>query len=316
VTRKSPLLLVMGPSGVGKTTTIRALTKLDPRFRYIQPYTTRELRTGERDKISVSSATFERMARDGNFLVVNFLYGARYGAPKEIVADSFARGEYPVIDWPIEKAELITQKVGGGVYGVYLVPPCLDVLRVRLSDGRDPSQDRMSAAVREIERVDRGEYDSMINQKIITTNNEVGSVALNIRNGFLESLKAASAAAQEFSGPRFKLKNDRHRHVRGGTARMMEITCANCGAFMLLYQKDGKGHLLRCYLNRIFAPCSFAALQANPAIVAPTDLSVLVCPSCRAAVGTPIRHTDGRLAFSLRPGHFRARYATNRSAGG
>jgi len=35
------ILLVMGPSGVGKTAAIKELINLDSRFRYIQPHTTR-----------------------------------------------------------------------------------------------------------------------------------------------------------------------------------------------------------------------------------------------------------------------------------
>ena len=61
------------------------------------------------------------------------------------------------------------------------------------------------------------------------------------------------------------MKKDKYLRVRGGTARMLDIHCAKCGAWILKYQKDGVGQLLRCYLNRFASrwpttrPCSRVA---------------------------------------------------------
>ncbi|KKR19947.1 MAG: hypothetical protein UT51_C0012G0006 [Candidatus Nomurabacteria bacterium GW2011_GWC2_39_41] len=100
------------------------------------------------------------------------------------------------------------------------------------------------------------------------------------------------------------MKKDMYRRARGGMARMFDIYCANCGAWVLKYQKDGIGHLLRCYLNRIFGPPELAALQSNLAIKEPKDMTNLMCPSCSTVIGTPMRHIDGRLAFRLMKGKY------------
>ncbi len=85
---------------------------------------------------------------------------------------------------------------------------------------------------------------------------------------------------------------------------MFDIFCTACGAFVLNYQKDGPGQLLRCYLNRIFAPPELERLQRDSVIKEPCDMSNLACPSCKAVIGTPMRHDDGRLAFRLRKGTY------------
>ncbi len=104
------------------------------------------------------------------------------------------------------------------------------------------------------------------------------------------------------NGDEFYLINDHYRRVRGGTARLLELACANCGHPMMIYQKDGPGPLLRCYINRIFKPDTLAKLQRDQGIREPRDLPNLVCTKCNNVLAYPIRHRDGRLAFSVRQG--------------
>jgi hypothetical protein len=101
-----------------------------------------------------------------------------------------------------------------------------------------------------------------------------------------------------------KMKRDKFRSARGGKAVMLDIYCSNCDTKVLWYQKDGDGSLRRCYLNRIFAPPELEQLQRDPSIQEPKDLPNLVCPSCHIVLGTPMRYSDGRLAYRLRPGSF------------
>ena len=100
---------------------------------------------------------------------------------------------------------------------------------------------------------------------------------------------------------RVKLKSDRYRSARGGSAQLLTISCSSCRSFVLLYQKDGPGQLLRCYLNRIFEPERLARLQhAN--IRKSSNLKPLVCENCGQLLATGMKHTDNRLAYRLVPG--------------
>ena len=85
---------------------------------------------------------------------------------------------------------------------------------------------------------------------------------------------------------------------------MLTISCATCGVFLLTYQKDGPGKLMRCYLNRIFVPDELEKLQKDSAIRGPQHMPRLICPGCKTVIGTPMRYTDGRLAFRLVKGKY------------
>ena len=108
------------------------------------------------------------------------------------------------------------------------------------------------------------------------------------------------------------MKKDKYLRARGGKAYMLDIHCAQCDAWVLRYQKDGPGQLLRCYLNRIFAPPKLERLQRDPNITEPRNMVNLTCSKCRSVIGTPMRHLDDRLAFHLRKGA----YAKKRLKGG
>lgn len=85
---------------------------------------------------------------------------------------------------------------------------------------------------------------------------------------------------------------------------MFDVYCAGCGAWILQYQKDGHGQLLRIYLNRISAPQALAKLQSDPKIKEPKDMPNLLCSKCLTVIGSPMRHDDGRLAFRLMKGKY------------
>lgn len=109
----------------------------------------------------------------------------------------------------------------------------------------------------------------------------------------------------------FKLKMDRHRRARGGKARLLDLSCRKCGAWLLTYQKDGTGRLLRCYLDRIAAPPELANLRQT--VNGTHGLPALRCRKCSNLIGSPMRHHSGRFAFRLYLGAIEKR-SNNQSA--
>ena len=110
---------------------------------------------------------------------------------------------------------------------------------------------------------------------------------------------------------RLEVRRDRYLRARGGTAKFLDLYCSNCNTWLLLYQKDGDGRLLRCYLNRIFAPANLEALQHDPNILKPRDMKLLLCSGCGQQVGIPTLHHDGRLSFRLINGSFKKKVAVD-----
>lgn len=124
---------------------------------------------------------------------------------------------------------------------------------------------------------------------------------LNTCDEFRRNLREIFGVWYSQTMRRVKLKSDRYRSARGGSAQLLTISCSSCRSFVLLYQKDGPGQLLRCYLNRIFEPERLARLQyAN--IRKSSNLKPLVCENCGQLLATGMKHTDNRLAYRLVPG--------------
>lgn len=102
---------------------------------------------------------------------------------------------------------------------------------------------------------------------------------------------------------RFKFKIDCFTRKRG-TPAMLRMTCAECGAYIMAYQKDGPGPLLRCYLDRIYHPPHLAGKHKDK--FDKQKIGHLVCPQCTIVIGSPILYEkENRPAFHLRPTFFK-----------
>lgn len=178
-------LLLLGPSGVGKTTIIKHLKEFDEKFTYISPYVTRPLRVDETDKISVSNEKIDELERGGMLLTVNVLYGIRYATPKFPILESFDRGLYPILDWPLSKLNIMQQHFSGKLFCVYVEPPSLDSLKERLcKDGRDAQGVRFSEAEKELEMVLDGKYEDVIDLRIVNSDDQSMTVAQKIYDAY------------------------------------------------------------------------------------------------------------------------------------
>jgi orotidine-5'-phosphate decarboxylase len=185
---RSKFLLLLGVSGVGKSTIIRELRKLDARFVYISPFMTRELRSGETDKIPITGAQMDEMQRQGKLLVVNEFYGVRYATPREPIEQAFAGEQFPLLDWPVDRLHVMQQAFPEKLFTVYVEPPDAETLRLRLADGRDPQEKRMDAAVAELATLAQGAYDDAIDHRMVNSEGEAASVAHAIYHEYIRAM--------------------------------------------------------------------------------------------------------------------------------
>lgn len=184
----SKFLLILGPSGVGKSTVIQELIKRDKRFNYISPYITRPLRKEEKDKISVSDLEIDDMQSRGEILVVNSLYGIKYATPKMPIVNALQNGLFPVLDWPISRISIMTDAFLGKLYSVYISPPSIEVLAQRLAkDGRDISGSRFENAQRELQEYWSKKYVGLYDVEIVSEINNIKYVVDFIYQSYLES---------------------------------------------------------------------------------------------------------------------------------
>lgn len=176
----APLVVVSGPSGVGKSTVVAEALRLsagsDPRPWLSVSATTRRPRPGEEEAVHyffVSDAEFDGLIRDGALLEWAQFTGNRYGTPAAPVAARRAAGIPVLLEIEVQGARQVRQALPDATL-VFLEPPSWEILAARLAGrGTEAPEviDRRLAAARE-ELAAAGEFDVRL------TNHEVGATAL------------------------------------------------------------------------------------------------------------------------------------------
>ncbi|MEO7454426.1 MAG: guanylate kinase [Fimbriimonadales bacterium] len=150
------IVIVSGPSGVGKDTIINAWKALNPRVERVVTFTTRKMREGEENGVDyhfVSERVFLRMAKAGDFLEHKEVHGNHYGTPVQGLAEIVDAKKIAVLKIDVQGALTVIPKLPG-VLSVFLMPPSFEELERRLKN-RDTETDaqiktRIKNAKREI----------------------------------------------------------------------------------------------------------------------------------------------------------------------
>ena len=185
----SKFLILLGPSGVGKSAIIHELLALDNRFVYISPYMTRPLRIGETNKVVVNEEQMEKMWQRGELLAVNQLYGGiRYGTPWLPIVEALTLGNFPILDWPIDQLVVMIQAFPNQLFTVYVSPPSIDILRQRLEkDSRDADGKRLTSAIEELQRFWSSRYIGTYDYAVVSEDGKIAQIATIIYSNYLES---------------------------------------------------------------------------------------------------------------------------------
>lgn len=183
----SKFLLLLGSSGVGKSSIIEELIRLDSRFVYISPFMTRPLREGEKNKISISGEEMDEMSERGEFLVINELYGVRYATPRQPIEQALKDDNFPVLDWPISRMSVMTEAFPNQLYVVYISPPSIEALQQRLArDNRDTDGHRLRSAHEELKAQGSSMHNGIYDFEIVSEENQVPKVAQTIYANYLQ----------------------------------------------------------------------------------------------------------------------------------
>jgi guanylate kinase len=157
--RRGTLIVLAGPSGVGKGSVVKRLLARDPEGLVVSvSATTRPARTGETDAdyTFVDDERFDRMVRDGELLEWAQVYGGhRYGTPKAFVDGQLAAGKDVVLEIDVQGAAQVREHVPDAVL-ILLVPPSTMALEERLrgrgTEDHASIAERLRAAERELEQ--------------------------------------------------------------------------------------------------------------------------------------------------------------------
>ncbi|MBI1331510.1 MAG: guanylate kinase [Armatimonadetes bacterium] len=128
------LVILSGPSGVGKDTVIDAWRAVNPRVQRVVAYTTRAPRTGEVDGIDyhfVSIEDFQEMASRGDFLEFKEVHGNWYATPLTDLETMLELGRIAILKIDVQGA-LHAMTLRKDAITVFILPPSMVELEARI----------------------------------------------------------------------------------------------------------------------------------------------------------------------------------------
>jgi guanylate kinase len=170
--KRGVLIVLSGPSGVGKGTVRKALfEEPDIDFQYSISMTTRHPRAGEvngEDYFFVTREEFEEKIANGDMLEYAEYVGNYYGTPKSFIDQTLASGRDVLLEIDVQGALQVKEKMPEGAY-IFLTPPDLKALKDRLI-GRGTEEmavidRRVSAAASEIRMMANYDY-AVVNDEV------------------------------------------------------------------------------------------------------------------------------------------------------
>ncbi len=181
--RKSgKLLVVSGPSGVGKSTITNRL-RTDERFWISVSVTTRAMRTGETngvDYIFVAEDKFSQMIKDNEFLEWADFAGSKYGTPKKAVAEALQDGKNVILEIELNGARQVRKNSKNAIL-IFIEPPSWEELTARLinrgTESEQSTQARLDRAKEELSAAVEFDY-VVINHQVEQSVAELVSLTL------------------------------------------------------------------------------------------------------------------------------------------
>ena len=155
--KRGLLIVISGPSGVGKGTVRKALfQKKGHDLVYSVSMTTRQPREGEvegKDYYFVTKEEFEERIKQGKFLEYTKFVGNYYGTPLDKVEEQLDEGKEVVLEIEVEGAKQVRKKMRDAIF-IFIAPPTMADLKARLkSRGTESDEiikERYEKACREI----------------------------------------------------------------------------------------------------------------------------------------------------------------------
>ncbi len=163
----NPLLVVVsGPSGVGKSTVVAELAHRHPQVVPIVTATTRPRRPGEEDKVHyhfVTHEAFDQLRASGGLLEHAEVHGSWYGTPVDQVRGILAAGRDAILTIDPQGARAVRGLVPDALL-VFVMPPSLDDLSVRLARRGSESAESLARRRRDAEHwmANSADYDYVV----------------------------------------------------------------------------------------------------------------------------------------------------------
>ena len=182
----NPLLIVIsGPSGVGKDATLKRMQELGHPFHFVITATTRPKRPNEEhgvDYFFISAGEFADMMEQGELLEHAIVYGHYKGIPKQQVREALASGKDVIMRIDVQGAATIRRIAKGAIF-IFLTAESeealVERLRQRKTEDAGQLKLRIAMAREEMKRLD--EFDYIVINEEDCLNKTVGAIASIIK---------------------------------------------------------------------------------------------------------------------------------------
>jgi len=181
--KKGLLFIVSAPSGTGKTTLCRAMTRIFPDLHFSISYTTRPRRPGDkngRDYHFISPEDFQKMLAGGEFIEWAEIYDYRYGTSRADLESIRQEGRDVILVIDVQGARQLRDKNLPGIF-IFLLPPSWKELKRRLSNRRTEGKAAMEERLKKArgEMAEAGWYDYVIvNDKLEMAQEQLKAIIL------------------------------------------------------------------------------------------------------------------------------------------
>ncbi|MGA0351278.1 MAG: guanylate kinase [Acholeplasmataceae bacterium] len=170
------LIVLSGPSGVGKGTVRKALFEMDHHdLTYSVSMTTRKMREGEQNGVDyyfVSKEEFEQRIQENQFLEYENFFGNYYGTPLDKVEEQLDEGHEVVLEIEVQGALKVRNQVKDAVF-IFLVPPSRAALYERLQTRGTENDDRIGIRMNKADK----EFKLAYKYDYIVVNDDVNNAA-------------------------------------------------------------------------------------------------------------------------------------------
>jgi len=185
-TNSGKIIVIVAPSGTGKSTLIERLKKEVPELEWSVSFTTRPIRPGETDGVNyfyTNPDTFEKMIERDEFVEWAKVHTNYYGTSKQFVADGISQGKFLLFDLDVQGADAMKKHFQNQAQVIFITPPSVEELEKRLrgrgTESEETIQLRVKNARQELTR--RDDYDfCVLNDEVERAYSVLKKVVLKI----------------------------------------------------------------------------------------------------------------------------------------
>ena len=182
--KQNILIVVAGPSGVGKGTVCARLFKEMEKMEFSVSATTRKRRNKEVHGVNyffVSDEKFDQMIANSEFLEHADVFGNKYGTPKEYVMKKLAEGNDVLLEIDVQGAMMVMDNYPDALF-IFILPPSIKSLEERLlkraTENEKQLKTRLNKAKEEIGFAKKFDY-IIVNEDVDAAYEEIKSIIIS-----------------------------------------------------------------------------------------------------------------------------------------